>query len=77
MAKIATTTCKVAVPEFHLDAKNLGHCRKYRPFYNALQETHFMLCTDTKLPCPLNGVNQFPVDEPRIPKWMKGTGYAI
>lgn len=71
------TPCKVAVPRWAVDKYNLGHCRKYQPFYNALQETHFMLCVDTKLPCPLGGTKQYPVDEPVLLKWMKETKYAI
>ena len=71
------TLCKVAVPDWYISTTNLGHCRKYRPYHNEMLEQDFMLCSDTKLPCPLNGVNQFPVDEPKMPRWMKETRYAI
>lgn len=65
------TTCGVAVPDFYVDSHNLGHCRKYKPFYNKLQETSYMLCEDTMLPCPIDGLHQFPIDEVKAPEWMR------
>lgn len=70
-AKKVKTTCGVAVPDFYVDSHNLGHCRKYKQFYNKLQETSYMLCEDTRLPCPIDGVYQFPVEEIEAPKRMR------
>jgi len=66
------TICEVAAPEWWIDSQMVGHCRKYRPHYNAQQEMTYMLCSETKLPCPIKGLHQFPIFVPHIPEWMKG-----
>jgi hypothetical protein len=75
MAVKIKTTCGVAVPDWYINAENFGTCRKYQPHYNAQQDSYFMLCSDTKLPCPLNGVHQFPVYAVVVPKWMQGDAW--
>lgn len=73
--KKGETTCGVAVPFFLIDSSMLGHCRKYQPYYNKQLEQNYMLCSETKLPCPLNGVHQEHKDNPKLPDWIKKTDY--
>ena len=69
------TTCEVAVPAWYINSENLGKCRKYQLHYNHGIEKRVMLCSETRLPCPLKGQHQYPVDTPKLPKWMKKVAY--
>ena len=71
------TTCGVAVPNWYINAENLGKCRKYQPHRLKGTGQNFMLCSETKLPCPLNGEHQFYRDVPKLPDWMKKVKYHV